>query len=297
MIKKGELYLITGGTGVVGQALCSRILYMGGKVRVFSRTSKKLIEMKKRYKDIEIMVGDVTDELEVANAYTNVRGVFHLAALAQAMQSGGAKESIHTNLIGSMNVLSESCSNSVHMPYLNGDSVRDYQVDFVLGVSSDKAVQVSGPYGATKFLMERLFDEYQEINKSIKYRVVRMGNVIYSIDSVLYKWKSLIEKGEEVIVTEPKATRFFLTKNQSVDLMLNGLKSDSSKPYCDIPKSTSIGNLLQAMANKYLPKGKELKVKKIGLQPNENLHEQIVDGGLMSNEMEQYTVEELERMI
>ena len=63
------------------------------------------------------------------------------------------------------------------------------------------------------------------------------------------------------MVTEPKATRFFLTKNQSVDLMLNGLNSDSSKPYCDIPKSTSIGNLLQAMANKYLPKGKELKVK------------------------------------
>ena len=166
-----------------------------------------------------------------------------------------------------------------------------------MGVSSDKAVQVSGPYGATKFLMERLFQEYQEKNKDTKYRVVRMGNVIYSIDSVLYKWKSLIERGEEVIVTEPKATRFFLTKNQSVDLMLNGLKSNSSKPYCDIPKSTSIGNLLQAMANKYLPNGAELKVKEIGLQPNENLHERIVDNGPMSNEMEQYTIEELEKMI
>ncbi len=295
MIKKDELYLITGGTGVVGYALCSRILYLGGKVRVFSRSSDKLLEMKKRYKDIEIMVGDVTDKLEVAAAYKDVKGVFHLAALAQAMQSGGARESIHTNLIGSMNVLSESLSNCVHMPYLNGG--REYEVDFVLGVSSDKAVQVSGPYGATKFLMERLFDEYQDINKRIKYRVVRMGNVIYSIDSVLYKWKALLEKGEEVMVTEPKATRFFLTKNQSVDLMLNGLNSDSSKPYCDIPKSTSIGNLLQAMANKYLPRGKKLKVKEIGLQPNENLHEQIVDGGPMSNEMEQYTIKELEKMI
>ena len=88
-----------------------------------------------------------------------------------------------------------------------------------------------------------------------------------------------------------------MTKNQSVDLMLNGLKSNSSKPYCDIPKSTSIGNLLQAMANKYLPKGKKLKVKEIGLQPNENLHERIVDNGLMSNDMEQYTIEELEKMI
>ena len=282
MIKKDKLYLITGGSGVVGQALCSRILYLGGKVRVFSRSANTLLEMKKKYKDIEIMVGDVTNNLEVSNAYKDVKGVFHLAALAQAMQSGGASESIHINLIGSMTVLNESSNN---------------EVDFVLGVSSDKAVQISGPYGATKFLMERLFDEYQEINKRIKYRVVRMGNVIYSIDSVLYKWKSLIENGEEVIVTEPKATRFFLTKNQSVDLILNGLETDSSKPYCDIPKSTSIGNLLQAMSNKYLPKGKELKVKKIGLQPNENLHERILDDGLMSNEMEQYTIEELERMI
>ena len=282
MIKKDELYLITGGAGVVGQALCSRILYLGGKVRVFSRSANTLLDMKEKYKDIEIMVGDVTNNLEVSNAYKDVRGVFHLAALAQAMQSGGASESIHINLTGSMTVLNESSNN---------------EVDFVLGVSSDKAVQISGPYGATKFLMERLFDEYQEINKRIKYRVVRMGNVMYSIDSVLYKWKSLLEKGEEVIVTEPKATRFFLTKNQSVDLILNGLETDSSKPYCDIPKSTSIGNLLQAMSNKYLPKGKELKVKKIGLQPNENLHERILDDGLMSNEMEQYTIEELERMI
>ena len=282
MIKKDKLYLITGGAGVVGQALCSRILYLGGKVRVFSRSANTLLEMKKKYKDIEIMVGDVTNNHEVSNAYKDVKGVFHLAALAQAMQSGGASESIHINLIGSMTVLNESSNN---------------EVDFVLGVSSDKAVQISGPYGATKFLMERLFDEYQEINKRIKYRVVRMGNVIYSIDSVLYKWKSLIENGEEVIVTEPKATRFFLTKNQSVDLILNGLETDSSKPYCDIPKSTSIGNLLQAMSNKYLPKGKELKVKKIGLQPNENLHDRILDEGLMSNEMEQYTIEELERMI
>ena len=295
MIKKDKLYLITGGTGVVGQALCSRILYLGGRVRVMSRSIDKLLKLQEKYKSIEIQEGDVTNNNNLAKAYIDVTGVFHLAALVQAMQSGGASDSIITNLIGSMNVLNQSLSTKVFSPYLNG--ARDYQVDFVLGVSSDKAVQISGPYGATKFLMERLFEEFQETNKDIKYRVVRMGNVIYSIDSVLYKWKSLLEQGEEVMVTEPKATRFFMTKGQSVDLMLNGLETDSPKPYCDIPKSTSIGNLLQAMANKYLPKGKELKVKEIGLQPNENLHEQIVDGGLMSNEMEQYTIEELEKMI
>ena len=282
MIQKDKLYLITGGTGVVGNTLCNRILHMGGKVRVFSRSHDKLLELKKQYKSIETVVGDVTNTEDIRSAYIDVKGVFHLAALAQAMQSGGASDSIKTNVIGSINVLEQSLKTPV---------------EFLLGVSSDKAVQVSGPYGATKFLMERLFDEYQEKNKDIKYRVVRMGNVIYSIDSVLYKWKSLLERGEGVMVTEPKATRFFMTKNQSVDLMLNGLKSNSSKPYCDIPKSTSIGNLLQAMANKYLPKGRELKVEEIGLQPNENLHEKIVDDGPMSNEMEQYTIKELESMI
>ena len=111
MIKKDKLYLITGGAGVVGQALCSRILYLGGKVRVFSRSANTLLEMKKKYKDIEIMVGDVTNNHEVSNAYKDVKGVFHLAALAQAMQSGGASESIHINLIGSMTVLNESSNN------------------------------------------------------------------------------------------------------------------------------------------------------------------------------------------
>ena len=157
MIKKDKLYLITGGTGVVGQALCSRILYLGGKVRVMSRSIDKLHKLQEKYKSIEIQLGDVTDSVDVTQAYIDVTGVFHLAALAQAMQSGGASDSIRTNLLGSMNVLNESLNNTLYNPRL-GDT-RDYQVDFVLGVSSDKAVQVSGPYGATKFLMEKLFDE------------------------------------------------------------------------------------------------------------------------------------------
>ncbi len=101
------------------------------------------------------------------------------------MQSGKPIESIKTNVIGSMNVLEES-----------------FDVDFVLGISSDKVVQVSGNYGATKFLMEKLFNQFEEINPKTKYRVVRLGNVIYSVDSVLYKWKNLIKNCEEVIITD-----------------------------------------------------------------------------------------------
>ena len=158
MIQKDELYLITGGTGVVGQALCSRILYMGGKVRVMSRTGSKLHALKEKYSDIEIQIGDVLSDYDVTYAHRGVKGVFHLAALAQSMQSGGASASIQTNILGSINVLNESLPKNT----------TNHKLDFVLGVSSDKAVNVSGPYGATKFLMERLFDEYQEKNKKTR---------------------------------------------------------------------------------------------------------------------------------
>ena len=281
MIIKGEKYLVTGGTGVVGYELCNRILKMGGKVLVLSRTEEKLKKLQEKYKEIEILVSDILNKELVRKAIKEVRGVFHLTALAQGMQSGKPIESINTNILGSINVLEESS-----------------EKDFVLGVSSDKVVQVSGNYGATKFLMERLFTEFEEINPDTKYRVVRLGNVIYSVDSVLEKWKSRIENNEEVIITEPKATRFFMTKEQSVDMIFNCLEnSTDSTPYFENIKSTSMGNLLEAMSNKYLPGGSKLLVKEIGLQPNENLHERIVESGPYTNEIEQYTVKELEEMI
>ena len=281
MIIKDEKYLVTGGTGVVGYELCSRILEMGGKVLVLSRTEEKLKKLQEKYNEIEILVSDILDKEVIKEAMKGVRGVFHLTALAQGMQSGKAIESINTNILGSMNVLVESLD-----------------VDFVIGVSSDKVVQVSGNYGATKFLMERLFTEFEEINPETKYRVVRLGNIIYSVDSVLCKWKSLIEDCKEVIVTDKRATRFFMTSEDSIDSILNCLENaKDSKPYFEPMKSTSIGNLLQAMINKYLPKDCDLPIKTIGLQPSENLHEKITEDGIFTNEIEQYTVKELEEMV
>jgi len=281
MITKGKKYLVTGGTGVIGYSLCKRIISMGGYVIVLSRSESKLNKLKEKYNEIEIVVGDICDKQLVRDTIKKVDGVFHLAALAEGMQSGKPIESIKTNIIGSLNVLEESSN-----------------VNFVLGVSSDKVVQVSGNYGATKFLMEKLFTQFEETNPKVKYRVVRLGNIIYSIDSVLCKWKKLIEDCKEVIVTDKKATRFFMTSEESIDSILNCLKNaKDSKPYFEPMKSTSIGNLLQAMINKYLPKGCDLPIKTIGLQPSENLHEKITEDGIFTNEIEQYTVKELEEMV
>ena len=281
MITKGKKYLITGGTGVIGDTLCKRILSLGGQVVVMSRSENKLKKLKEKYNKIEIVIGNICDRQLVRNTIENVDGVFHLAAVAEGMQAGKPIESVKTNVIGSLVVLEEA-----------------FDVDFVLGISSDKVVQVSGSYGATKFLMEKLFNQFEEINPNVKYRVIRLGNVIYSVDSVLYRWKSLIENCKEIIITDKRATRFFMTSDKAIDLILNCLENaKDSKPYFEDMKSTSIGNLLQAMINKYAPQDCKLPIKTIGLHSSENLHEKISENGICTNEIEQYTIKELEEMI
>ena len=281
MITKGKKYLITGGTGVIGDTLCKRILSLGGQVVVMSRSENKLKKLKEKYNKIEIVIGNICDRQLVRNTIENIDGVFHLAAVAEGMQAGKPIESVKTNVIGSLVVLEEA-----------------FDVDFVLGISSDKVVQVSGSYGATKFLMEKLFNQFEEINPNVKYRVIRLGNVIYSVDSVLYRWKSLIENCKEIIITDKRATRFFMTSDKAIDLILNCLENaKDSKPYFEDMKSTSIGNLLQAMINKYAPQDCKLPIKTIGLHSSENLHEKISENGICTNEIEQYTIKELEEMI
>ena len=112
------------------------------------------------------------------------------------------------------------------------------------------------------------------------------------------KWKDLLEQGKEVIVTEPKATRFFWTIDQAVDLIFDCMENAiDSKPYVPDMKSMTIGDLLRAMSEKYLPEGETLKIKTIGMQPGENLHEKILADGLSSVDAERFTIEEIKEMI
>lgn len=283
-IEKDKLYLITGGSGFLGIPLCDRVLKMGGRVRVIARDEGKLVELQQMYPEIEILTGDISDKFEVKQAMKGVNGVFHLAASKHVgIAEQQVRECVKSNTIGSMHILDESL---------------ETKPDFVLGISTDKAAQVAGVYGASKLLMERLFGQFERLNDDTKYRLVRYGNVLYSTGSVLCKWKDLLKEGKEIIITDPEATRFFWTVDQAVDLIFDCLETATTyEPHITKMKSMEMGDLLKAMANKYLPDGQELKVKEIGLQPNENLHERIVDDGPMSNEMEQYTIKELEKMI
>ena len=107
-----------------------------------------------------------------------------------------------------------------------------------------------------------------------------------------------MSRGEEVIVTDAEATRFFWTVEQALDLIEDCMShAESAKPYCPDMKSMKIGDLLKAMALKYLPSTSDLKIKEIGLQPGENLHEKILEDGKYSNEVEMFTIPEIVEMI
>ena len=283
-IEKDKKYLITGGSGFLGGELITRILKDGGKVVTVSRNEGQLIKLKQKFPSVQIETGDITNKHSVHRVMRGVTGVFHLAAFKHVgMAETQSVECINSNVIGSKNVLECSVEEGV---------------DFIIGISTDKAAQVSGVYGASKLLMEKMFKQYEVDYPNVKFRLVRYGNVLYSTGSVLCKWKELLKNGEQVIVTEPSATRFFWTLDQAVDLIYDCMRDATD---CEIHfpsmKSMSIDNLLKAMAEKYLPSETELKIKSIGLQPGENLHERILEEGPDSNEVEEFTIEEIKELI
>jgi len=289
-IEQGKKYLVTGGAGFLGGDLIERIINQGGKVVTVSRNEGKLITLKQKYpNDLEIHTGDICDEftlprlLNVKNG-PQITGVFHLAAFKHVgLAETQSRECVRSNVLGSINVLEQSVKANV---------------EFVIGISTDKAAQVAGVYGASKYLMERLFNQFEVDYPNTKFRVVRYGNVLYSTGSVLCLWKDKLQRGEEVIVTEPSATRFFWTLEQAVDLIFDCMENAvDSKIHFPSMKSMRIDNLLKAMAEKYLPEGQELKVKEIGLQPGENLHEKILEQGPYSNEVDEFTIEEIKELI
>lgn len=283
-IVKGKVYLVTGGSGFLGQVLIERILNHGGRVKTIARDEGKLIELKQKFPGVEILTGDIADRYDMHQALKGVDAVFHLAAFKHVgIAEDQPRECVKSNLIGSLNLLEESA---------------DLNLDFLVMISTDKTAIVSGVYGASKFLMERLTHQFEKNYPNNVYRTVRYGNVLYSTGSVLCKWRDLLTQDKEVIITDPEATRFYWTVDQAVDLIFDCLENATdSQPYVPEMRSMRMGDLLTAMADKYLPMNGTLKVKEIGMQPGENLHEKVVVDGPASNEVDRFTVDEIKDMI
>ena len=284
LIKKDDSVLIFGGTGFLGKELIQRLTENGSQnLTVFARDEGKLIELKQDYPFINIITGDISDKFEVYQAMKDQQHVFHLAAFKHVgLAEKYSRECIKTNLIGSLNIL--ECSMLTKPKVL-------------ITTSTDKAAQVNGVYGATKYLVEELFRQFELVNDETRYRIVRYGNVLYSTGSVLCKWKDLIKQGKEVVITDPEATRFFWTVSEAVQLLFDCISNSiDTSPYCPQMKSMSMGDLLTAMIEKYSD-GKEVPIKTIGLQQGENRHEKILKDGPSSNETEKFTIQEIKELI
>lgn len=270
------MILITGGTGFLAEALIPRLK---GKIRILARNEGNLVKFKQKFPNVEIITGDIADKWTVKKAMQGVDEVYHLAAVKGVDTAERQPfEAIKTNIQGTLNLLEES--------FIVKPKV------FVF-ISTDKASQVTGVYGATKFLGERLVKEAEQLNKKTKYRVVRYGNVLYSTGSVLCKWKEKMKNGEKVLITDPDMTRFFWTREQAIDLIFKCIKkAKDSTPFIPKMKSMRMGDLLDAMMNKY----GNVDVKVIGNRGGENLHE-TMDGKIYSNQVDKFSIDEIMEMI
>lgn len=285
MIEKNKKYVVTGGYGFLGSNLIEDIINKGGLVRTVGKNIIKLNELKEKYGDnIEIIQGDIynLDTVKILIS-DDIKGVFHLAAFKYVSEAEKKViECINTNVIGTMNILNISSN---------------IGVEFVLGVTGAAAVQISGTYGATKLLTEKLFFHYQKLYPEINFRILRYGNILYSTGSVLCKWKNIISNGGDIVITDGDATRFFSTIEEAVQLIYDCLKySEIGKPYIPKLKSISINDLLNAMLYKY-KSDNVINISKIGMQVGENKHEKIDENGLNSFQSEHFTFDEIINLI
>lgn len=280
-----KLALITGGSGFLGDKLIDSLLKQNCKIRVVARNEGNLMKLKIKYPTIEIMPGDICNKFTAIQSCKDVNYIYHLAAFKHVrMAEEYSLECINSNIIGTMNILEETLNNP--------------RLEYIVGISTDKVAKVNGIYGATKYLMESLFKQYEKINTKVQYRLVRYGNVLYSTGSVLCIWKEQILKGGELIITDKNATRFYWTIDEAIRLIFDCLKySTNCEPYLPEMKSMRLGDILTTMIAKYATNPNNIKIKEIGLQVGENLHEALVLNGPTSGDVDKYTIEEISNMI
>ena len=208
-IFKNKVLLITGGTGSFGNAVLSRFLDSDlAEIRIFSRDEKKQDEMRKRYKNLKLSfyIGDVRDASAVSNAVKGVDYIFHAAALKQVPSCEFyPMEAFKTNVVGTSNVIEAAIATNVKK---------------VICLSTDKAVYPINAMGISKAMMEKVaISLSRQVNETV-ICVTRYGNVMASRGSVIPLFAEQLAKGESITVTDPTMTRFMMTLDDAVNLVI-----------------------------------------------------------------------------
>ena len=263
--------LITGGTGSFGNAVLNRFLRTDiGEIRIFSRDEKKQDDMRHEFQmrlpeaaeKLRFYIGDVRDPASLKNAMHGVDYIFHAAALKQVPSCEFFPlEAVKTNVFGTENVLSAAI---------------DAGVRSVICLSTDKAAYPVNAMGTSKAMMEKVIVAKSRTVRPEETKIccTRYGNVMCSRGSVIPLWMDQIRSGKPVTVTEPKMTRFIMSLEEAVDLVLfafeNGESGDilvQKAPAC------TIGVLAQAVKELFHV---ESEIKVIGIRHGEKMYETLL---------------------
>jgi UDP-N-acetylglucosamine 4,6-dehydratase len=205
-------FLVSGGTGSFGNFIVRRLLDIGAKeVRVLSRDEKKQHDMRIFYRgrsNISFVIGDVRRATCLDEAMQGIDIMFHAAALKQVPTCENfPAEAIETNVLGAQNVVDAALRNRLQ--------------GFVM-ISTDKAVKPVNVMGMTKALQERIVLKANQsrLNKGTRFACVRYGNVLRSRGSVIPLFRQLLASGRRLTITDERMTRFLLTLNDAIDLVL-----------------------------------------------------------------------------
>jgi UDP-glucose 4-epimerase len=264
---KGKKLLITGGTGSFGNAVLNRFLKTEiEEIRIFSRDEKKQDDMRHQLNNpkVKFYIGDVRDKHSLDAAVIGVDYIFHAAALKQVPSCEFfPMEAVKTNVIGAGNVL---------------DSAVEHEVKRVILLSTDKAVYPINAMGLSKAMMEKVMVAKARSLGDKSNTVIcgtRYGNVMASRGSVIPLFVEQIKAGKDLTVTDPNMTRFMMTLEDAVDLVLfayeNGQNGDL---FVQKSPAATIHDLAQALIELYRSKS---KIKVIGTRHGEKLYETLVN--------------------
>lgn len=262
---KDKTLLITGGTGSFGNAVLKRFLNTDIKeIRIFSRDEKKQDDMRKLYKNdkIKFYIGDVRDIGSVKNAMHGVDYIFHAAALKQVPSCEFFPiEAVKTNILGTDNVLTAAIECGVKK---------------VICLSTDKAAYPINAMGISKAMMEKVFVAKSKIVSPDKTVIcgTRYGNVMASRGSVIPLFIEQIKSGQPLTVTNPDMTRFLMSLEEAVELVVFAFKNaESGDIMVQKSPASTIGDLAQAIKELF---NADNEIKIIGTRHGEKLYETLL---------------------
>lgn len=268
----GKTLMITGGTGSFGNAVLNRFLKTDiGEIRVFSRDEKKQDDMRHEFQakmpecaeKIKFYIGDVRDIASVKNAMHGVDYIFHAAALKQVPSCEFFPiEAVKTNVLGTENVLTAAIEEGVKT---------------VICLSTDKAAYPVNAMGTSKAMMEKVIVAKSRTvdPKKTKICCTRYGNVMCSRGSVIPLWIDQIRNGQPVTLTEPKMTRFIMSLEEAVDLVLFAFEHGESGDIL-VQKAPACTIETQAEAVCELFGGDKKDIKVIGIRHGEKMYETLL---------------------